>query len=132
MSENLAGVRNSDRADSAVENGNDSGLERGKSKILEYESSYAVEDGAGCKLNEGKAERIHSLTEVVYDKDVDGEQHRAEDEKKIALSKSKLGAAETEQEQADNAEACAYPDLQSRLFAEEYADYGQRKSCTVP
>ena len=61
---------------------------------------------------------------MVYDKDVDGEQHRAEDEKKIALSKSKLGAAETEQEQADNAEACAYPDLQSRLFAEEYADYG--------
>lgn len=124
MSENLAGVRNSDRADSAVENGNQSGFERGERKILEYESSYAVEDGTCSKLNEGKAERIHSLTEVVYDKDVDGEQHCAEDEKKITLSQSKLGAAETEQEQADNAEARAYPDLQSRLFSEEYADYG--------
>ena len=61
MSENLAGVRNSDRADSAVENGNDSGLERGKSKILEYESSYAVEDGAGCKLKTKAKRREYIL-----------------------------------------------------------------------
>lgn len=111
LAENLQSVGDAAAHDAGVGDGFPALGERGDGRRFENQHQYAVEDGAGCELDQGQAHAVKIPDDVLDADNLDGEAERADQGIHVALVDAEiLGDADEVHTDSGDYDACSLQD----------------------